>query len=134
MRRPVSASSEIFNTDQCSQFTSNAFTGVPRAAEIKINMDGRGRWMDNVFIERLWRFLKYECVYLHAFEIISVRPSRAHSVRYVRHFGASTATFMSLRPYSFDVSSWDKLGDSDVEPAPVRNRLVVVTIRRAAVR
>src|SRR3546814_12714444 len=60
--------SEIFNTDQGSQFTSNAFTGVLRAAEIKISMDGRGCWMDNVFIERLWRSLKYECVYLNAFE------------------------------------------------------------------
>lgn len=59
---------EIFNTDQGSQFTSNAFTGVLRATEIKISMDGRGRWMDNVFIERLWSSLKYECVYLHAFE------------------------------------------------------------------
>ena len=59
---------EIFNTDQGSQFTSHAFTGVLRAAEIKISMDGRGRWMDNVFIERLWRSVKYECVYLHAFE------------------------------------------------------------------
>ena len=59
---------DIFNTDQGSQFTSNAFIGVLRAAEIKISMDGRGRWMDNVFIERLWRSVKYECVYLHAFE------------------------------------------------------------------
>jgi putative transposase len=59
---------EIFNTDQGSQFTSHAFTGVLRDAEIRISMDGRGRWMDNVFIERLWRSLKYECVYLHAFE------------------------------------------------------------------
>ena len=59
---------EIFNTDQGSQFTSHAFTGVLRAAKIKISMDGRGRWMDNVFIERLWRSVKYECVYLHAFE------------------------------------------------------------------
>ena len=59
---------EIFNTDQGSQFTSNAFTAVLRDAGIRISMDGRGRWMDNVFIERLWRSLKYECVYLHAFE------------------------------------------------------------------
>ncbi|QSR20509.1 hypothetical protein CA833_25650 (plasmid) [Novosphingobium sp. KA1] len=59
---------EIFNTDQGSQFTSFAFTSVLRDAEIRISMDGRGRWMDNVFIERLWRSLKYECVYLHAFE------------------------------------------------------------------
>ena len=60
---------EIFNTDQGSQFTSFAFTAVLRDAGIRISMDGRGRWMDNVFIQRLWRSLKYECVYLHAFEI-----------------------------------------------------------------
>lgn len=59
---------DIFNTDQGSQFTSNRFTEVLKKARIKISMDGRGRWMDNVFIERLWRSLKYECVYLHAFE------------------------------------------------------------------
>jgi putative transposase len=59
---------EIFNTDQGSQFTSLAFTTVLREAGIRISMDGRGRWMDNVFIERLWRSLKYECVFLNAFE------------------------------------------------------------------
>jgi putative transposase len=59
---------EIFNTDQGSQFTSPRFTGVLQDAGARISMDGRGRWMDNVFIERLWRSLKYECVYLHAFE------------------------------------------------------------------
>ena len=58
----------IFNTDQGSQFTSQPFTEVLTDAEVRISMDGRGRWMDNVFIERLWRSLKYECVYLHAFE------------------------------------------------------------------
>jgi putative transposase len=59
---------DIFNTDQGSQFPSPRFTGVLQAAGVRIAMDGRGRWMDNVFIERLWRNLKYECVYLHAFE------------------------------------------------------------------
>ncbi len=58
----------IFNTDQGSQFTSFAFTNVLRENGIRISMDGRGRWLDNVFIERLWRSLKYECVYLNAFE------------------------------------------------------------------
>jgi putative transposase len=58
----------IFNTDQGSQFTSPRFTGMLQAAGVRVSMDGRGRWMDNVFIERLWRSLKYECVYLHAFE------------------------------------------------------------------
>ncbi len=56
---------DIFNTDQGSQFTSFEFTGVLRQAEITISMDGRGRFMDNIFIERLWRSLKYEAVYLH---------------------------------------------------------------------
>ena len=58
---------EIFNTDQGSQFTSAAFTGMLAAAGIKISMDGRGRWMDNVFIERLWRSLKHEDVYLKGY-------------------------------------------------------------------
>jgi putative transposase len=58
---------EIFNTDQGSQFTSAAFTGRLSAAGIGISMDGRGRWLDNVFIERLWRSLKYEEVYLKAY-------------------------------------------------------------------
>lgn len=58
---------EIFNTDQGSQFTCAAFTGVLTEAGIRISMDGRGRWMDNVFIERLWRSLKYEDVYLKGY-------------------------------------------------------------------
>jgi putative transposase len=58
---------EIFNTDQGSQFTSLEFTSVLKNAGVKISMDGKGRWMDNVFIERLWRSLKYECVYLSEF-------------------------------------------------------------------
>ena len=56
---------EIFNTDQGSQFTGFAFTGHLQAAGVRISMDGRGRCMDNIFIERLWRSLKYEAVYLH---------------------------------------------------------------------
>ena len=58
---------DIFNTDQGSQFTSAAFTGRLAASGIRISMDGRGRWMDNVFIERLWRSLKYEDIYLKGY-------------------------------------------------------------------
>jgi putative transposase len=58
---------EIFNTDQGSQFTSLAFTGTLEQAGIHISMDGRGRWMDNVFIERLWRSLKHEDIYLKCY-------------------------------------------------------------------
>ena len=57
----------IFNTDQGSQFTSSEFTGPLAAAGVRISMDGRGRWMDNIFIERLWRSLKYEEVYLKGY-------------------------------------------------------------------
>jgi putative transposase len=55
---------EIFNTDQGSQFTANAFTACLQNADIRISMDGRGRAMDNIFIERLWRSVKYEDIYL----------------------------------------------------------------------
>ncbi len=59
---------EIFNTDQGSQFTCIDFQRTLENNKIRISMDSKGRWMDNVMIERLWRSLKYECVYLHAFE------------------------------------------------------------------
>jgi putative transposase len=65
------ATPEIFNTDQGSQFTSEGFLGVLNSQGIRISMDGKGRWMDNVFIERLWKSLKYENVYLHGYESIS---------------------------------------------------------------
>lgn len=57
---------EIMNTDQGSQFTSFDWTGRLKRAKTKISMDGKARYLDNIFIERLWRSLKYECVYLHA--------------------------------------------------------------------
>ena len=59
---------EIFNTDQGSQFTSSDWTDVLKSRDIRISMDGKGRWIDNVFIERLWRSVKYEDVYLKAYE------------------------------------------------------------------
>jgi putative transposase len=62
---------EIFNTDQGSQFTSADFTRVLTDNGIKISMDGKGRWLDNVFVERLWRSVKYEHVYLHAYESVT---------------------------------------------------------------
>ena len=62
---------EIFNTDQGSQFTDDDFTGVLRAHGVAISMDGRGRFADNIFVERLWRSLKYEEVYLKAYENVA---------------------------------------------------------------
>lgn len=62
---------EIFNTDQGSQFTSEQFTSVLKKNHITISMDGKGRWVDNVFVERLWRSVKYEEVYLKAYDSVA---------------------------------------------------------------
>ena len=82
---------EIFNTDQGSQFTSAAFTGLLLKNKIAISMDGRGSWRDNVFVERLWRSVKYEEVYLRAYD--SVADARASLGRYLVFYNA-------LRPHS----------------------------------
>jgi putative transposase len=71
----------IFNTDQGSQLTSEAFTGVLIANKIAISMDGKGAWRDNVFVERLWKSVKYEEVYLHAYD--SVGAAGASLGRYL---------------------------------------------------
>jgi len=75
---------EIFNSDQGSQFTSEKFTGELQARQIAISMDGRGRCMDNIFIERLWRSLKYEEVYLKDYS--SVTEARASLESYIRFY------------------------------------------------
>jgi putative transposase len=82
---------EIFNTDQGSQFTSTAFTEVLLKNEIAISMDGKGAWRDNVFVERLWRSIKYEEVYLKAYD--SVSEARASIGRYL-------AFYNGRRPHS----------------------------------
>jgi len=82
---------EIFNTDQGSQFTSVAFTGLLQEQKIAISMDGRGAWRDNVFVERLWRSVKYEEVYLRAYD--SVSDARASLGRYL-------VFYTSKRPHS----------------------------------
>ncbi len=82
---------EIFSTDQSSQFTSEAFTGRLKKEGIEISMNGKGRWADNAFVERLWCWLKDEHVYLHAYE--SVAEARA---KIGRHF----AFYNSQRPHS----------------------------------
>jgi putative transposase len=83
---------DIFNTDQGSQFTSAAFTGLLLGNGIKISMDGKGAWRDNVFVERLWRSVKYEEVYLHAYD--SVAQARTSIGRYIDGF------YNSRRPHS----------------------------------
>jgi putative transposase len=82
---------EIFNSDQGSQFSSDAFTEPLLALGVRISMDGRGAWRDNVFVERLWRSIKYEEVYLHAYE--SVSQAKAGIGRYIDFYN-------SRRPHS----------------------------------
>ena len=77
---------EIFNTDQGAQFTSDEWLGTLKAAGVQISMDGKGRWIDNVFIERLWRSVKYEEVYLHAYENGS--EARAGLAKYFEFYNA----------------------------------------------
>jgi putative transposase len=75
---------EVFNTDQGSQFTSESFTGVLTRNKIAISMDGKGAWRDNVFVERLWRSVKYEEVYLRAYD--TVAEARASIGRYLSFY------------------------------------------------
>ena len=82
---------EIFNTDQGSQFTSSRFTDILVKTKVRISMDGRGRWIDNVTIERPWRSLKHECVYLNAFET----GSEARAA-----IGSWIAPYSTARPHS----------------------------------
>ena len=82
---------EIFNTDQGSQFTSMAFINTLESHSIRVSMDGRGRWRDNVMIERLWRSLKYECVYLYAF---------ANGFEARQRIGEWIAFYNTRRPHS----------------------------------
>ena len=82
---------EIFNTDQGSQFTSEAFTARLKKEGIRISMDGKGRWRDNVFVERIWKSIKYEEVYLHAYA--SVSEARARIAKYIEFYN-------SMRPHS----------------------------------
>jgi len=77
---------EIVNTGQGSQFTAQEFVDTVLKAGAKLSMDGRGAWRDNVFVERVWRSVKYECVYLKAYE--SVSQARADITRYINWYNA----------------------------------------------
>lgn len=81
------AKPEIFNTDQGSQFTSYSFTHELKANDIQISMDGKGRALDNIFIERFWRSLKYESLYLNQFETVS--HLRQTITQYVQFYNAN---------------------------------------------
>ena len=97
---------EIFNTDQGSQFTSAAFTGLLRDNGVAISMDGRGAWRENVFVERLWRSVKYEEVYLRAYD--SVSEARASIGRYLDFYNGRRP-HSSLGRQTPDRAYFDKL-------------------------
>tara|TARA_B100000614_G_scaffold229554_1_gene222036 strand:+ start:154 stop:570 length:417 start_codon:yes stop_codon:yes gene_type:complete len=89
---------EIFNTDQGCQYTSHDFTIVLKEHEIKISMDGKGSWMDNVMIERLWRSVKYECLYLQ--EVDSIKELKNSLANWFIFYNQERphATFSGRRP------------------------------------
>jgi putative transposase len=97
---------KIFNTDQGSQFTSAAFTGLLLENAIAISMDGRGSWRDNVFVERLWRSVKYEEVYLYAYD--SVSQARASLGRYLDFYNCKRP-HSSLAARTPDLAYFDQL-------------------------
>jgi putative transposase len=102
---------DIFNSDQGAQFTSIDFIKVLKDAEIAISMDGKGAWRDNVFVERLWRTIKYEEVYLHAYA--SVPQARAALARYLTFYNAR-------RPHSsLDRQTPDQAYFNASQPIPV---------------
>jgi len=102
---------DIFNTDQGSQFTSIAFTQILKDSKIAISMDGKGAWRDNVFVERLWRTIKYEEVYLHAYA--NIPEARAAIGKYL-------AFYNTKRPHSsLDRQTPDQAYFNALQPIPV---------------
>ena len=100
---------EIFNTDQGSQFTSETFTGRLKEEGIQISMDGKGRWRDNVFVERIWKSIKYEEVYLRAYD--SVAEARASLGRYLDFYN-SARPHSSLRAQTPDQVYFNRLPET----------------------
>ena len=88
---------EIFNTDQGSQFTSDDFTGILQRHEITISMDGKGRYMDNIFVERLWLSLKYEEAYLNAYASVAEAKAGIGSCSVSITRSASTRAWATAR-------------------------------------
>jgi putative transposase len=90
---------EIFNTDQGAQFTSKGFTDVLVEHQINISMDGKGRWVDNVFVERLWRSVKYECVYLQEWTSIAVLRKALSEYFYLYNYERPHQALAKLTPF-----------------------------------
>jgi putative transposase len=102
---------EIFNTDQGSQFTSDPFIEVLKKHDIKISMDGKGAWRDNVFVERLWKSVKYEEVYLQAYDCVA--DARANLAKYLTFYNTK-------RPHTaLDGNTPDSAYFNPPQPIPV---------------
>jgi transposase InsO family protein len=119
---------EIFNTDQGSQFTSIAFTGLLLKNEIKISMDGKGAWRDNIFVERLWRTIKYEEVYLRAYA--SVPEARASIGRIYRRLLQTGAAAIADNALSNLVTT-NETCDYEAWRAQIRSQIAGLTARSA---
>lgn len=106
---------EIFNTDQGSQFTSFAFTNILKGHQIKISMDGKGCWMDNIFVERLWRSLKYECVYLHNFSI--GKEAKDGISEWINHYNLTRphSTFDGQTPHEVYINNLERHPFSEIK-------------------
>lgn len=113
---------EIFNTDQGAQFTAHAFTGVLEQHNIRISMDGKGRWIDNVFIERFWRSLKYEEVYLYAYT--DLKQAEQGVKRYMRYYNRER------RHSSLHKKTPQEVYASSAKPKPNRSRQVAALTPR----
>jgi putative transposase len=92
---------EIFNTDQGAQFTSKGFTDTLKARGIRISMDGKGRWADNIFVERLWRSVKYECVYLQEFENVAAARKALNAYFHFYNYERPHQSLNGLTPSAF---------------------------------
>ncbi|MGY3116116.1 putative transposase [Bradyrhizobium sp. S3.14.4] len=109
---------DIFNTDQGSQFTGQAFTGVLADNGIAISMDGKGAWRDNVFVERLWRSIKYEEVYLRAYD--SVSEARSSIGRYLDFYKITTGVPIRVLTAARRIKPTSPRGHSAWQPNPGR--------------
>lgn len=102
---------EIFNTDQGAQFTCKGFTDILNAKGIQISMDGKGRWADNAFVERLWRSVKYECVYLQEWKSVRHLRGALHNYFQFYNYERPHQSLNGLTPSSVhDIRNHQKMG------------------------
>lgn len=109
---------DIFNTDQGAQFTAEAFTSALEQQGVRISMDGKGRWIDNVFIERFWRSLKYEEVYLYAYT--DLKEAKRGIERYIRYYNSER------RHSSLDKQTPDERYQASLSTEPLPTPLTLV--------